>query len=298
MKKIILAISLLGILALSAKAANSEDSISLSITPPLVETLIIPGNSIEQHFTVSNNGSSVVLTPRVVYFDPSDNLGNVGLSKDPSPQWVEYQNSNFRLGPKEEKDIKVVFSPPIGTSEGDYYLSLTLETAEPDNLSVSSSIVHKAVIAANILITINTSGNPEKSAAIVKFEAPKIIDWFSDIPYDVEIKNTGEAFAKPNGEITVSSLLGKQTKLVLAPQNILAGTSRRIYCLKNNSIIDCLKSGRPHLGLYKADLSFSLDKGSSRYTGSQSTLALPISGFIIIALISLLLYVIRSLSKK
>ncbi len=54
-------------------------SLSLSISPPLLEVVIKPGKSILVAYNIQNSGDPVVLTPKVVSFEPADERGNIRL---------------------------------------------------------------------------------------------------------------------------------------------------------------------------------------------------------------------------
>ena len=267
--------------------AYAQD-ISLSITPPLLELMIQPGKETSQRYILTNNGAETPLKIKIVPFSPADEYGNVKL-EDISLYTAINISNWFKIGgrPVNEnqklflprggnQDIILNISPPEHAPEGDYYLTLLFETNSSALLG-GHGATSNAQIGSNILLTVSKSGNPTKSAEIVKFQAPKLVDSLGKINYSIKIKNTGNAFFKPTGSIDVSSLFGSNETLNLAPQNILASSIREIPCTKDEQLVKCTLSKNIHIGIYNARLKFSLDDGKDFYEAQAITIAFPFS---------------------
>ena len=158
--------------------------------------------------------------------------------------------------------------------EGDYYTTMLFETDNSALIGGESAGVN-AKIGTNILLTVSKDGQPKKRSAIVDFSAPLLTDSFREISYKVVIANTGSAYFKPIGKITVKPFLGKERVLDLAPQNILASSQREIPCVADESLIKCSLNDKFLVGTYIAELSYQIDQEGFTYSETVVTVALP-----------------------
>ncbi|MBL7036769.1 hypothetical protein ISR94_02915 [Candidatus Microgenomates bacterium] len=282
-------------LLIFSKPAFAQDAISLSISPPIFEIMIMPGKEYKTEFNISNQSGSTILTPKIVVFTPKDEFGNVTLTSIPAPQWVKYNPNSFSLDSGNSKSFSVLFSPPKDTAEIDYYLSLVFETDSPTDLLVDNSSLYTAKIASNILLSVNLDGNPIKSAEIVQFNAPIIADsFFGKLNYSIVLKNTGNSFWKPIGKI----LLGENGALNLAPQNVISGYTRNITCINNENLIPCTLDKKPFLGKVDAVLEFSIDEDPQIYNQKTTTFVFPFSLTIVLVLSFFVLLLTRRRRRR
>lgn len=256
-------------------------AISLSITPPLFELMIQPGKEIKQTYTISNSGGDTFLTPKIVRFEPADEAGNIDLTDDTAPDWVKYLQDPIHIKNGDNVNFNVLFSPPENTEEIDHFLTLVFESKEPIDLLNQNSSIYKSQIGTNILITVSKDGFPKKSAEIIKFEAPKIVDsLLGEISYIVTLKNNGNSFWKPNGKIYT-----KNETLKLAPQNIISGTNRKINCIDNENLIDCKLQNKFLIGKIISTLEFSIDDDPKIYTEEIITYAFPFTLLLVLIVV-------------
>ena len=264
-------------------------AINLSISPPLFELMIQPNKQVKQIFTITNLGGDSIITPSLVYFEPSDETGNVNLTENQVADWVIYNQSPFNLKGQEKFDFEVLFSPPSDTEEIDHLLTLVFETNEPVDLLGQNSATYTSRIGANILLTISKDGSPKKSAEIIELLAPKIIDSLYPIRYALKLANNGNSFWKPSGKITT-----KDEVLTLAPQNILSGYSRNINCIDNETLINCKLKKKFSIGKIVSKLEFTIDEEAKVYTLETITYSLPLT---YLSLIVVLLLVWRKVKR-
>ncbi|EKE04994.1 MAG: hypothetical protein ACD_19C00426G0016 [uncultured bacterium] len=255
------------------KKVSAQSAISLSVSPPILELMIQPGKTVKQTYTISNDGNNTNLIPKIVYFTPADSIGNIDLTDSKAPDWISF----------DQKTSQLTISPPENAEEIDHFLTLIFETKEPVDLLNQNSTSLVSQIGSNILLTISKDGNPKKSAEIVEFSAPRLVDSFYPISYSLTLANNGNSFWKPNGKIVTN----KET-LKLAPQNIISGSSRKIFCIDNENLINCNLQSRFHLGKIESKLEFLLDNDPKIYKAETVTYSFPfilILAFIILGII-------------
>lgn len=263
-------------------------TISLSISPPLLEVVIQPDKEIKQIYTITNNGSDTLLKAKVVYFIPSDTDGNVETTEVAAPDWVKYSKDVFNLKAGEQKNFNLIINPPSDTPETDHFLTLIFETTAEQNNITTNNTFYKTEIGSNILITISKDGNPHKSAQITTFETPKIIDsHFGKLNYQIILSNDGNSFWKANGKIIIDD----QKSLKIAPLNILSGYSREISCLDNDELINCIFDPDFKIGIINSKLEFRLDEDAKVYSTEATTISFP---FVLIFVVLMLLTLTKS----
>ena len=264
-----------------------------------------PGKKITYAYQIKNNSSSVItLIANVSSFKPVGEQGQISVETNPpvGPHWFSFLNADialnrpFTLAPNQDLQLVLKISLPQNAPEGDYYQTLLLEQVPPGTNNQNNATQTLGTIGSNILLTVSESGRPEKKAEIIEFSLKnallgRFFDSFSKPEFTLRIKNTGKAFFKPIGEITI---IPDDKKLTLRPDNILVDTVRQIQC-ENGS---CQIKPPNILGHYQAQLKFTLDEDGPSYEKTVSFWVLPIKLTIGIIIAILLLYSILSLRKK
>ena len=263
-------------------------AISLSVSPPIFELMIQPGKEVKQIFTLTNLGGDTTITPKIIYFEPADDMGNINLTEDLGPDWIMYDKTPFNLKGQEKIDFEVNFFPSTDAPEIDHFLTIIFETSESVDLLNQNSSNFKSQIGANILLTVSVDGNPKKSAEIIDFVTPKVVDsLFGKISYQIKLKNTGNSYWKPNGKIIVNDII-----LNLAPQNILSGYSRNISCINDQTLASCDLKDRFYLGKITAKLEFSIDEDPKIYQKEVITYSFPFS------ILGLLIFLLTTIKRS
>jgi len=273
--------------------------VSLSISPPILEVTIQPGKTVTQTYTIIDGGIPIVISPKIVPFVPLDQNGHPEIIEDPNSinafsNWFSFDPTPVSLSSGDSHNFNVKFTPPEAAEEKDYYFTLLLATQNDNGLDINQT-QSQARIGANILLTISKDGNPQKSASISLFSAPRLIDSFQNIIYKVSIKNIGSAFFKPKGTITVNQILfGPKTTLKLAPQNILVGGARVVSCIDGENLIPCQLPSKFLIGIYKATLSFTPDESGQAIAKETYTVAFPFS---IVIAATILIFFYRTIKR-
>lgn len=280
-------------LFLSPKKVLGQNAISLSITPPIFEAMIQPGKEVKQIYSITNNGGDTLVTPKIYYFETSDENGNVELTESEAPEWVKYDKNPFNLKFQDSKQFNVLISPPEDSEETDHFLTLIFESTAPADILGQNSIFYKTQIGTNILLTISKDGNPKKNAQIIKFSAPYVVDsLFGEINYEIIVRNIGNSYWKPNGKI----ILDNNKVLKVAPLNVLSGKTRNLTCLENESLIDCKIDDNLKIGKNEATLEFTIDEDPKVYKEKVTTYVFPFT-YLIIGIIILTTIKVRGIFK-
>lgn len=291
-------------------APVSAQSVSLSLTPPILEAVVKPGKDVTQTYTLTNSANETVVMVNVVPFGAFDEFGNVALGEDLQKYdpyntrfWFKVVSpkislgDKFSLAPNTSQDIKLKITIPEDALEGDYYFTLIFQTKAGESLGVNQGSISQVKIGSNILLTVSGEGMVDLQSKVEEFSGPKLIDSFSPLPYTARVANTGGSFFKPEGEIAIASWFGKKT-LTLAPLNVIAKSIRQINCIEGEKIIPC---GLPKgflLGPYKATLKYKIAGLDKTFESEVTTFAIPVYLIFVLGIVLLLMGIFLKFRHK
>ena len=261
----------------------SAQGYSLGIYPPILEVMIKPNKTITQVYKITNNGSDILLKSSIVPFKPADELGNVSLqenSKLDHASWFSFLNANISLGDEfiikagQTQEIVLMIKVPENTPDQDVYATLLFESQSLPTLGESQT--QNAIrMGSNLLVTVSESGNPNKIPEVQKFSPTKPwYDSFEEPQIILKLKNNGLSLFQPSGQIKIDGLNYHQT-LLLAPQNVLAASTREIACIQDEKIVPCQLSNKFLVGKYHLTLTIKTDEGGKVWTTTSSFISFP-----------------------
>lgn len=262
---------------LSAHEVHAQ-SLSLTLTPPLLEVMIKPGKSITQVFRLTNEGDPVFISPRIVEYTEN------GIKESSSfipESWFSFIGGSvafqqpFLLHTGETRGLVLRINPPAQMPDTNVYRVLLFETVpNPADTSTSDS-TFQSKIGSILLLNITASGVTKKSAFINRFSFPDIIDSFDTLRGSIEVQNTGTTYFRPIGKINLSGTIGKASYDV-DPYVFLAGQTR-ILTTNPETDTEHYSLNLPgfYLGKYEISTEFTLDDGSLKVSGKKIFYALP-----------------------
>lgn len=275
-------------------------NLSLSISPPILELVVKPGKNVTQSFKLTNDSdTSLVITGRLAEYTENGIKDNPDFEQD---KWISLLNLDialfkpFLLEKGKTQQIVVRINPPKEIKEADYNRVL-LFTTKPQMPADRSQSQITQTIGVPLLLTVTATGNFVRSAQITKFTLPDYIDSFGPLTFDVLVKNTGQSFFHPNGNITLSGPVGRGS-YPLIPSAILSQQEVKL-------ISDMDSQQKEHtisikgffLGKYTVGVDFRLDDGSITVTEKKVVYAFPFKLIFIFFLIFLLLLKFRPKKK-
>lgn len=266
-------------------------TLGLSIYPPINEIMIVPGKSVTQTFTITNDGNDGNARIYIVPFRTEGEYGDILLDeKNPVASSLMYSSwfditspvsgfgEKFYLPRGKSMDVVVKISPSVNAAEKDYYFTLIYELeSDTGEGSIYTGPTTSARIGANILISLSKDGNTQKAFDIAEFSAPKVIDSLAKLKFNVRVENLGSYLIKPSGKITIKPTLGREEALDIAPLNILSGSVRNIPCLMGEETVICQSKHKVFIGVYKSTLEISANENPGGQSKTITTIALPFS---------------------
>jgi hypothetical protein len=267
----------------------------LSISPAQAELVIKPGVTITQAFDIQNlSDSPQILTASVLPWLPSGIDGSVTYNQVPTPAGVSFELSNsdvrlgqsFRLKVGQSQQLVLKISSNTLLAPTDAYYTLFISQDTSTNLISGNTTSVSARLGAHLLLSFSSSENlPTKTTSTLAI-SPRLKDiFFTPINFSGQITNSTPYFTKIQGQIIITKNNLEISRLTLAPDNILANTSRAFRCLDSqNNPTTCLIKPPFWPGVYTATLG---QNSANFYT-------LPFSPLILVIFIA----IIRLFFKK
>lgn len=266
-------------------------SLSLSISPPIKEIMIIPGKEVTESFTIANDGNDGMASIYIIPFRAQGENGGVSLDEknivngdSPYANWftiispVSSFGEKFYMAGGSKQTVTIKFSPSIDAVEKDYYFTILFELNNevPGSITPLGS-VNQARIGSNILLSLSADGVPQKTLDIVEFSAPKVIDSLAKLSFNVRIGNYSSYYFKPDGKIDIKSTFGQSESLILAPLNVISDSIRNISCQKGEELVKCQSGKKVLIGVYKSTLLINTDGIGIDQKKTVTTIAFPFS---------------------
>src|SRR3972149_8504583 len=230
----------------------SAQSLSLTVEPPVTEIMIKPGRFVSQKYTLKNQGEDTLMSVVLSGFNENGladinshdmvidwiNPVSAKLSSDITPDTRDLKIISpvvsrdlstvllidpFLLPKNGRLDLILNISPAKSTKEQDYYMALVF-SSNPKFPARENRSQFNQSLAGLLLVTVTESGL-KKIVEIPEFNLPVIHDSFSPLEVDIQVKNSGQTYFRPNGNLVVIGPVG-QAKFPLIPRVHLVGQSR------------------------------------------------------------------------
>ena len=246
----------------TAQAATTGSGQALEIAPPVVTLSADPGKTLQVpinlrdissgNLIVSNEINDFVAagedgTPKILMND--DNIDNPYSLRG----WIS-PIASINLAPHQIKTITVTIKVPKNATPGGHYGVIRF-TANPEELHTTGVSLSASL---GSLILINVSGKTTEQLSLIDFTASKggkssSVFEATPITFTERIKNSGNVYEAPTGQIVITDMYGKQIGAVninLQARNILPQSTRKFDGALDESVL-----GNKHLfGHYTAKL--------------------------------------------
>jgi hypothetical protein len=197
--------------ALAATSAVNQSS-SLTTSPVVVDLTARPGAPISTTLQVENNSStSDTINLKLEEFKAFGDNGQAQIYKppanDPSIGWVHFSKNNFVAVPGVFQQVTMTIDLPKDAAFGYYYAVIvnpntTVHTKNNDSVKGSNAIF--------VLVDASTGGEERKLEAS-SFVSVKKVYTFLPATFNIKVRNVGNIFAVPTGDVYISRGLAGKT---------------------------------------------------------------------------------------
>lgn len=217
--------------------AIHAQSVTLAVSPPVVEILLAPNKKVSQTFTLQATGEALSFTPELHLVKPSDDSGHVTIDPNPlNPSSIPLIVTVNPAGPAQRDDSRAVtltFEAASSDESHDVYLALVFAPQENPAGAAGQRPDNRAStlpgISALILITITPDGNLPINLEIKDFEPPLYHDSWNTLSLAPSLKNNTDFMLRPQAKFEIIAPSGKSIlSQDLDPNLILGDSSRRL----------------------------------------------------------------------
>jgi len=273
----------------------------LTLSPPLREVTIAPGQTNTQTIKITNPTANLVeLYPKVMDFSAKGETGEPGFS-EPSEDsgkyslasWIEISQSKIALTPEQIVEYTYTINVPSDAEPGGHYGVVFFATEPPELSGGTSNIALSSMVGGLVLVRV--PGDITEDARIEELKSDKFLYLFNKVALITRINNLGNVHFKPTGTIKISNIFGHTTEtLTFNDQNgnVLPESIRKFENQWNSKKI--------LVGPYTA--TADLVYGESRQVLTDSTTFWIIPWWLLVAIaviaVSLTVYLIIRKKKK
>ncbi len=189
---------------------------ALTISPPRLELVGDPGQSISGEFKITNEASSgQTYYTQVENFEAGDESGNPQFvqTKEGLAVWTDVASS-VTVGANEQKTVPFSITIPRGAEPGGYFASIFVRTTPPPQQGGEVSI--GARLGTLVLLRVN--GDIQEGVDILEFSTKDKQRVFTSLPVELyyRFQNTGNDRVKPTGDVIIKNIVGLKAKILSA----------------------------------------------------------------------------------
>lgn len=208
-------------LAVAQPAPQNSFGQALEIAPPVLNYTADPGEIINAQVSIRCVSTSTLIVTSEINDFTADTKSEGGIpnintdTSNPSPNslipWVA-PLPKMTLKPRQIENLPVKISIPRDTAPGGYYGAIRFTVAAPDMKDSGVSLA----ASLSALIMIRVKGEAKESMQMQEFYVSKDDKrgWFFDaipVTFTERIKNDGNVFEQPRGNIIIKDLFGNIT---------------------------------------------------------------------------------------
>jgi P pilus assembly chaperone PapD len=202
--------------ALAQSPEPNTGALNITLSPITVNLETNPGQLVSTPLRVRNNGTAAETLKVEFGTFVADETGQRPRLVDPKPedtfmQWITVDEPLFTVQPGEWKTINLTYNPPADAALSYYY---TVIFSRPDVEAKPGEAVIQGAPAILVLSTVR-SPNARRQLEVVSFKAKNPVAEYLPQTFLVEIQNTGNVHAAPQGNIFIDGQ-GKQDVAVLS----------------------------------------------------------------------------------
>jgi len=204
--------------AIPAFAAGSEDGLSLSITPPLFQLDIGPGEFWSSTLKIVNiNPYDLTVYASVVNFESTGEEGKgkftpVLNDSQSGPlslaQWITITKDQIIIPKEKSVDVPFTVQVPENVEPGGHYAAILIGTQSLDAEQAKGPVLQVSTFVSSLLF-VRIKGDVREEGAIREFSTEKQFYQEPKVNIALRFENTGNVHLKPRGEIVIYNMQGK-----------------------------------------------------------------------------------------
>jgi hypothetical protein len=221
----------------------SQDSITVSVTPPLFQLSISPGETWSSSLKIVNtNPYDVTYYTSVVNFQPSGesgtgifepviaDFGTTSLSARTLAQWIALAPDPVTATRGQSIEIPFTIRVPHDAEPGGHYAAVLVGTKPPAVTESGSRVSVSSYVSS--LFFVKVAGDVVEEARIREFVSDRAFYESPEATFLLRFENLGSVHVRPAGDIVIYNMWGKERGRVAINQktnfgNVLPKSIRR-----------------------------------------------------------------------
>ncbi len=209
--------------------ARAQESLTLSVTPPLIQLTIGPGEFWASELKVVNTNSfDLKLYATVMNFEASGEEGKskfvpaTGASGSSEPAfslagWIEVPKDPVLIPAGQSGKIPFSVRVPQDAEPGGHYAAILIGN-QPAKSTLNGPTVNISSFVSSLLF-LRVPGDVTEEGRIREFSSEKILYQTPEADFTLRFENTGNVHVLPQGTITIYNMWGKERGKVLVNQD-------------------------------------------------------------------------------
>lgn len=203
----------------------AQDSLSVTVTPPLFQLTIGPGENWSSAIkVVNNNAYDVTYAPNVVDFEAQGELGQGAfiplienfadepLATNSLGSWIEISAEPILISAGQSAEIPFTVRVPENADPGGHYAAIMVGPYQGDSTAGSHMKVSSFVTS---LLFVRIKGDIVESGRVREFTTDASLYQKPEAHFVLRFENTGNTHLRPQGAITLYNMWGKERGQVL-----------------------------------------------------------------------------------
>jgi len=207
--------------------ASAQEKLTLSITPPLFQLNIGPGEFWASSLKVVNtNPYDLTLYASVMNFEGRGERGggaftpiieeDAETARRSLAAWIEVSDGPIFVPEEQSVDIPFVVRIPDNAAPGGHYAAILVGTRPALNREAGSSVSISSLVSS--LFFVRIKGDVREEGYIREFRAEKRFYQNPEATFTLRFENTGTVHLQPQGDIVIYNMWGKERGRILVNQ--------------------------------------------------------------------------------
>lgn len=271
--------------------AQDTGSLTFTLTPPLFQLTIGPGESWASSIkVVNNNPYDIVLYASTMDFSSAGEEGQGklipviegdGEGKNTLGEWIEVSKDPFTVPRETSYHIPFSVQIPADAPPGGHYAALLVGTAPLYATTTGPTIRVSSLISS--LFFVRIKGDIIEQGSIDVFRPNRRVYFHAnpEVTFSLKFRNSGNVHVRPQGDVRVENMWGKEVAVLPLNQNTHFGNvlpeSTRTY--------EMLWQGDSvwNIGLHRATITLTFgEDGHQNMDRTTYFWVIPLKGLLII----------------
>ena len=209
---------------------TADNSLSVTVTPPLFQLTIAPGESWQSVLKIVNNNTyDVTYYAQVVDMQANGEEGrskfiplvdespNAALSSYALARWIQIAHDPIVVKAGESEDVPFGVTIPSQAEPGGHYAAILVGT-QPGGLHATGTLLKVSSYVSSLLF-VRVKGDVTENGRIREFLTSQSVYQEPKVDFTLRFENTGNIHLQPQGDITIYNMWGRERGKVLINQN-------------------------------------------------------------------------------